>query len=166
MHPAIKTQTAEEIIYQILAGTARRSVRLPYLSKVRFTLQKAHGRLYELRSIYDLFARVSRNSPSADIVRLTREREVEWKREIGEGEEKQREGLRYLERVRAEVVSLGLAQVATALVYSDYIAKNKMLFVRLDESLRGRLIGRSGATIKQIQDRVGVTIKFEKLSVV
>lgn len=166
MHPAIKTQTAEQIIYQILAGTARRSLRLPYLSKVRFTLQKAHGRLYELRSIYDLFARVSRNSPSADIVRLTREREVEWKREIGEGEEKQREGLRYFERVRAEVVSLGLAQVATALVYSDYIAKNKLLFVRLDESLRGRLIGRSGATIKQIQDRVGVTIKFEKLSVV
>ena len=107
---------------------------------------------------------MSRNSLSADIVRLTREREVEWKREIGEGEEKQREGLRYFERVRAEVGSLGLSQVATALVYSDYIAKNKLLFIRLDESLRGRLIGRGGTTIKQIQDRVGVTIKFEKLS--
>jgi hypothetical protein len=164
-HPAIKTQTAEQLVYQMLAGTAlRRSLRLPFLSKVRFTLQKAHGRLYELQSIYDLFARVSRGSSSVDLLRLVREREPEWKREIGEEGTRQREGLRHFERVRAELVSLGLGQIATALVYSDYRATHKRLFVRLDESLRGRMVGRGGATIKQIQDRTGVTITFERLS--
>ncbi|HEX7681168.1 MAG TPA: KH domain-containing protein, partial [Thermoanaerobaculia bacterium] len=161
----IKTQTAEQIIYQILAGTAmRRSLRLPFLSKVRFTLQKAHGRIYELQSIYDLFARVSRGSSSEDMVRLARERELEWKKEIADEERKQNDGLRFFEKVRAELVSIGLTQVATALMYSDYRANNKRLFVRLDDSLRGLLIGRGGVTIKQIQDRVGVTITFEKLS--
>jgi hypothetical protein len=167
MHPAIKNQTAEQIIFQVLAGTAlRRSIRLPYLSKVRFTLQKAHGRLYELRVIYELFTKVIRNPSSADFARLVRERDVDWKRELVEVGRKQNEGALYFERVRAELVSLGLSQVAAGLVYSDYIAKNKLLFVRLEESLRGRLIGRGGATIKQIQDRVGVMIKFEKLSAV
>lgn len=165
VHPAIKTQTAEQIIYQIVAGTSmRRALRLPFLSRVRFTLQKAHGRIYELQSIYDLFGKVSRSSSSPDMVRLAREREIEWRKEIADEERKQNEGLRYFEKVRGELVSIGLAQVATALVYSDYRANNKRLFVRLDDSLRGRLIGRGGATIKQIQDRVGVTITFEKLS--
>lgn len=164
LHPAIKTLTAEQIIYQILAGTVLRRSRLPFLSKVRFTLQKAHGRIYELQSIYDLFARVIRNSSSADIAQLARNSEADWKREIAGGEDKRKEGLRYFEKLKAELISIGLPQVATGLVYSDYIANNKWLFVRLDDSLRGLMIGRGGATIKPIQDRLGVSIKFEKLS--
>ena len=59
-----------------------------------------------------------------------------------------------------------LERVAAAMSYSEYKERgdDKKLFINLDESLRGFLIGRQGATIKSIEARLGVRVQFERLS--
>jgi hypothetical protein len=72
----------------------------------------------------------------------------------------------YFEQLKRELRSRNLDMVADGLSYSEYKERDgaKSLFVNLDDSLRGRLVGRQGATIKSIEANLGIRVRFERLS--
>jgi len=164
------------VAYEVVAGSAMRggASRLPTLGAVRHILQNARGRFYELPAIFEMFrslhAALTKNTRLQDEMgRALRDRESFWRKELEQVATKKTDGMIHFERLKAELHSrnsMHLERVAAAMSYSEYKERgdDKKLFINLDESLRGFLIGRQGATIKSIEARLGVRVQFERLS--
>jgi hypothetical protein len=172
-HRRVKDFTDPQVIYEVVAASSMRrggGWRLPNLGSVRHILQKSRGRFYELPVIFDMFQSLSRSLNNTwlqrEMVRALHERETSWRRELQQVQTKKMNGMVYFEQLKRELRARNLDPVAEALSYSEYKERDgvKLLFVNLDESLRGRLVGKQGVTIKSIEANLGVRIKFERLS--
>lgn len=172
-HRRVKDFTDAQVIYEVVAASSMRrggGWRLPTLGSVRHILQNARGRFYELPQIYNMFQSLSHSLTGTwlqrEMGRALHERESFWQRELREKQAKKMDGMIYFEQLKRELRSRSLDQVADALSYSEYKERenDKILFVNLDELLRGRLVGRQGVTIKSIEAKLGVRIRFERLS--
>ena len=185
-HRNVKSLSDQQMIFQIVAGTANRQLRLeargrsrrqagslylPTVNSIRHILLHARQRPYDIRVIYPWFTALGQLSGKPAplqhaMAQLIRDRDMFWKEELRRAQEKGQVGLQYFERVKAEYRAMGLDQVADALRFSDYreprSTSDKLLFVYLEENLRGLFIGAGGKNIKQVQERVGVKVSFEK----
>ena len=162
-----------DLIFQLVAGTVARRRRgwsrthLPSLNAVRHTFLNVRGRPYDLATLgllFDnVFAKLDKSKVlEGDMARLIQEHAQVRRAGIEKNEKEQSVGRRHFEKLQRELVSMGLGSIASALVYSDFRASKNMLFVRLSQQLRGRLIGRGGSTIRDLEVRVGVDLKFER----
>ncbi|HST51502.1 MAG TPA: KH domain-containing protein [Pyrinomonadaceae bacterium] len=173
-HRRTSSLSDAQVAYEVVAGSAMRrgnAWRLPTLGSVRHILQNARGRFYELPAIQELFRSLARSYSGntrlqSEMVRMIREREPLWQREIDGNRDKQRNGMVYFEQLKAAYRAKGLERVAEGLIYSDYKERgeNRLLIVDLDASLKGLFIGRQGVTKKEIEARLGVRVKLEELS--
>lgn len=185
-HRSIRDLRDDQLIYQMVAGTAKRKQKhredrqnLPSLQSVRHILLKVRRQSYDLRTINQMFESLAsrlrqRNDFEKMMGRLlewhTQTRDKNLLRDEGEKEI----GRQVFERVKQEYIRRNLVEVAAALVFSDYKpiriqsdAKQPgklqfpLLFVRLDSVWRGRFFGRGGATIKEIGELLNVKINIE-----
>lgn len=173
-HRNISGLSDSQVTYEVVGCSAMRrgnAWRLPTLGSVRHILQNARGRFYEPPVIYELFRSLSRSLTrdtrlQEEMGRMLRDREPFWQQELKRGAAKLADGRMYFERLKAELRAKNLDRVAEGLSYSDYTEREsgKLLFVNLDESLKGLFIGRQGSTKKDIEARLGVRIQFERLS--
>ena len=190
-HRLVKSLADDQMIFQIVAGTANRqlglearrqgrgrpaALYLPTLNSIRHILLHARQRPYDIQVIYPWFRRFadlagkSMPLPRA-MAQLVHGRDANWKEELRRAQEKGQIGLQYFEKVKAEYRAIRLDQVADALRFSDYREtrptpdkpeSQKLLFVYLDEKLRGLFIGKDGKNRNQVQERLGIRVNFEK----
>ena len=164
----------------------RARVYLPTLPAVRRILMKARDRLYEVADVSHLFDRLEQQLQGQSPLRrrmkeLVSENRDSRSKAVAKHEDEKEAGRRIFARVQAELEGMGLGEVAAALVFTDYRPSwgvqggrpdrggkpapsnlTGCIFVRLPTELRGFLIGRGGATINELQRRVGVKISFER----
>jgi predicted PilT family ATPase len=80
------------------------------------------------------------------------------------GEENdQSEGLRRFAELQRILAELGHAEMAAQVSMSVFKPRTGDLWVRVPEQLKPRFIGKQGSTIKEMQRRLGLTIKLERL---
>jgi hypothetical protein len=175
------------VIFQLTAGTVvlraeeRGRHGLPTLPAVRRILMKSRNRHYEVEQVSALFERLSatltgqtplRRDMKALVARNTEARA----RAVSRHHDEKEQGRQVFARILAELRASDLDQVADALGFSDYRPAfgggttrrsdglEGAVFVRVPPDLRGLLIGRGGATINELQRRVGTRIIFERES--
>jgi hypothetical protein len=173
-HQGLRQFGDSDLIYQLVAGTAARRRRgwsrthLPSLNAVRHTFLNVRGKPYDPSTLSQLFdtvaAKLDRSKGlEGEMAYLIQENAPRRKEGVKKNEEAQALGRQHFEKLRRVLVSMGLDPIANALVYSDFRASTNVLYVHLPQQLRGRLIGRGGSTIRDIETRVGVEkIKFER----
>lgn len=171
-HSRTARLSAAEVVFQVTAATAVRSLlwhgrdSLPSLSYLRYTLQKATGRKFELADILALFLQVTLARPDLqqEVTDLRAKKLGHWKREIEEAGKRQDRGRELFEAVVDKYRELGFDEVADHLTFSDFSAPKRLLFVTLPEQYRGLFIGSGGANVKAVSAAVGLAnINFEKL---
>lgn len=185
-HCRIKNLQDSQIIYQIVAATATRKMNeprafhdLPSLQSVKHIFLKARSRNYGLEAVnqmfVDIIARTGNQSPlqSSMMKLLDKHKQFRQQNIIRDQQEKQ-QGLQIFEQLKQLLYQMEQNEIAEKIVFSDYRPKNEKiisdsgpkvgtLYIRLPDDLRGRLIGKGGSNIKQIEIRLnGVSVKFEK----
>jgi hypothetical protein len=168
-----------------VSSERRGRIHLPTLPAVRRILMKSRNRLYEVVDVNRLFDLLEEELQGPTPLRqhmrelVAENREVR-SRAIAKHEDEKDAGRQIFARIQDELRGMGLAEVAASLVFTDYRpswgAKGSRpgrapdpqpefagcVFVRLPTALRGRLVGRGGSTIKELQRRVRVKISFER----
>ncbi|AGL18919.1 KH domain-containing protein [Actinoplanes sp. N902-109] len=156
-----------EVVEQIVRGTrARRRgtarvPKLPRLSTLRHIFINVRQHLYDLSTLYDLVRTPGSTDPG--LRPLLSEHDAGWLEELRVDEIEGREGERRFAALQQIMADLGYADLAGRLSLSVYKPRTGDLWVRVPEELRSRFIGRQGSTIKELQRRLGLTIKLEKL---
>lgn len=167
-HPSPTRLSAAEVVFQVTAATADRRltrrtggrVALPSLSYLRYTLQKATGRMHRPTDIHGLFQQVSvpRTDLQRSITDLRGGRAGLWERELAKYAETQATGERFLDQAKAEFRRRGLGDVADRLVLSEYIGgANGWLFVHLPATHVPRFLSANRA--------VAAALKLTKLEI-
>lgn len=173
-HRNIRPLRDDEVLYQVVAATAirklvdRRSRQyLPSLQSVHHILLKARDRAYGIPAINDLFtglaARIGQKTELEQIMSEMLRRHADYRQEnIKRDQSEKRLGLPIFEKLKTQLRYAGLTEIADQLIFSDYRPKANVIFVRLPQTLRGRMIGRSGSRIKELGQAIGAKIDFER----
>jgi hypothetical protein len=175
------------VIFQLTAGTVilraeeRGRHGLPTVPAVRRILMKSRNRHYEIEQVGALFERLEASLTGQTPLRremkalVARNSDARARAVLRHHDEKEL-GRQVFARILAELRASDLDVVADALAFSDYRpafggggprrieGQQGAVFVRVPVALRGLLIGRGGATINELQRRVGTRIIFERES--
>jgi predicted RNA-binding protein YlqC (UPF0109 family) len=160
------------LIRLIIAGTAARrlqtrsQVRLARLNHERhiiLNVKKRNTPIHVLAPLFDdLERRFSGDTALArEMASVLRQHASVRGRELENETTSRGRGQEHFDRLRTKLVVMGLVEIANQLRFCDFRPGANLLFVDLPEQYRGKLIGRQGSTIKQLQTLIGVDIKFE-----
>ena len=173
-HARINNLSLETIIFQVVLATAKRNInkkqkfkeqRLPSLGSIKHILIKGLGIQKDLQTIYNgilIFKSALQhdNLSRQIIIDIDRVSEI-WNKELKNSKEHDETGMKIFEVLKSYLINSRQDDIAAVIRYSDYRANKKILFIRVDESKRGFLIGKQGQNIKKINEYLGVTIQFE-----
>ncbi|MEU3455015.1 hypothetical protein ABZ671_15650 [Micromonospora sp. NPDC006766] len=170
-HAVLPRLSRHEIAYQILAGTAargrgrNRAPRLPGLRTIRHIFINVRRELVEVAEIQDLMrAAAGRAGPrNRALDELIAEHRAAWAREVKEDADRMEEGQRHFGVLQSLLVGLGQADLAERIRLSEFKPHANQLWVRVPDEIKARFIGRQGTTIKELERRLGLKIKLEKL---
>jgi hypothetical protein len=163
----LPTLSREDLVLQILTGTqARRrgsvrSPKLPRLSTMRHIFINVQHQLLSLAMLNDVVERAGATDRA--LQPLLQEHGPGWQVEVRVEKEDETEGLRRFAALQQILADLGHAEMATRVSMSVFKPRSGDLWVRVPEDLKPRFIGRQGSTIKEMQRRLGLTIKLERL---
>lgn len=170
-HAALPRLSRHEIAYQILAGTAargrgrNRAPRLPGLRTVRHIFINVRRELVSVAEINDLMhhaaARPGPRNRALD--ELIAEHRDAWAREVAGAADVREAGERHFAVLRSLLIGLGYADLAQLIELSEFKPNANQLWVKVPDAAKARFIGRQGATIKELQSRLGLKIVLEKL---
>ncbi|MFD9123495.1 KH domain-containing protein [Kitasatospora sp. NPDC059571] len=163
----------EDLIFQIVASTAQRSIhrrrmpaRLPRLSVVRHIFINVRNEALDVAVLDELFSVVRRQlSGSQRDVAMASLMDVHAEvrqQDLARFTDEHAEGRRHFESLLTLLRADGQADLASGIAFSDYRPKVNKLFVRVPPDLAGLFIGRRGATIRSLNQRLGVTLELEK----
>jgi hypothetical protein len=173
-HRNIPALGDDQILYQVVAATAMRKLAeprsrqdLPSLQSVHHILLKARNRAYGIPAINQLFTTLTaltgrgtrlENTMSEMLGRHAQYRQANIERDQSE----KQQGLPIFERLKLQLRATGMSEIADQLTFSDYRPKTRVIYVRLPEMWRGRMIGKGGTRIKQLGEAIGAKIDFER----
>lgn len=177
-HSDVRSLTADELMYQICAGGARRrDVRIPTLRAFGHNLRRSgHPELaVDYRSIRSrlkaLEADLGRRG-HADSVRAIGRAAPRWDRELADTEGDSKKGELLMERLRQLVRGQDArwgAEIAAQLRLAEFRKARSgpggdraaILWIRLPDALRGHFIGPKGARVNAYKSQLGVEIRIE-----
>jgi hypothetical protein len=173
-HANIKQQTERNILYQMVVVTVKRNSKrrryreyLPSLMSIRHIFINAKNEVYDPVDINHRLDRLeqefraSNGKFAQDMAKLIQQSKPRRKQDIDRFGGQQLQGQTIFRKLQEKLVLQGEDIVVANLRFSDYRPRNKLLFIYLDQQYRGRLIGRGGTKIKQLQQELDVRIKFE-----
>lgn len=183
-HRRIRELADADVIWQVVAGTAFRHMQkggqrypLPTLGSIKNILLKGRKRFYDEHVACELYRALQtqiRGIPRMSAVQqkmfeLLNRASDRWTSDVGRAQTRRDQGRSYLEKLKQELVKVGLPEIASAAEMTDFVPEyvkgpptRSMLFVRLPSELKGRFIGKAGARIKDLAQRIGCEIGFEK----
>jgi hypothetical protein len=180
-HTNIKQLSEAEILYQMVAITARRVtirrsnrrrqnqdfIDLPSLMSMRHIYINAKNQLIapsELDKRLELLKnglQASGNQSSQEMGILIEKNKQKRNRELQTFASDQQQGQDIFYKLQEKLRLQGEDILVSNLRFADYRPNKKILFVYLDSQYRGRLVGKEGAKIKPLQEYLGVRIQFE-----
>ncbi|WP_306321591.1 MULTISPECIES: hypothetical protein [unclassified Streptomyces] len=185
-HQRLRSTSPEGLIDIVLAGTvarggghrgrsaSRRRVELPRISIVRHILINTRRTVLDMESIDRLFTDLQRtlraraadknakDDTAAAAVRLIDRHAASRREDIERFREQHVEGRGHFDRMVQQLRRGGQRELAGAVTFSDYRPRSRILFVRVPGRLRSAFLGPGGATVKDLERRVGVDIKLER----
>jgi hypothetical protein len=185
LHRAIRSLSDAEVAWQLVAGTAVRHERgdehrynLPSLPSLKNILLKARRQQYSAQSVLVFFQQVEaqlraihqRSKLHDRMLRLIGREKPRWTEQAQRERDEFSTGAEVLQRLKQELLSMGLTELASAVQMTDYRPRfikgpppRPALFVKIPDHLRSRFIGRQGTTIKVLAQHLGVELKLEEL---
>ncbi|GAB1329990.1 KH domain-containing protein [Streptomyces sennicomposti] len=187
-HRGLRASDPATLVALMLAGTAarsqaRRSARspsqarraafLPRLGIVRHIFINTCNQVLDMSTVDSLFVRLqrelSRRGASNDRRDLTEralhlldQHAASRREDVQRFRDSHEEGRRHLDRLRTLLRQSGKQQLADAVDFSDYRPRSNILFVKVPKELQGRFKGTRGAVVKELEARLGITIKLER----
>ena len=181
---ALKSAAPETLTELILAGTAarsrgrggtpqrpggRRQAFLPRLSIVRHIFINTCDRRMDMSSLDALFTALRRQAagdPDRRLAeaaqRLLDDHAPSRREDVRRFDVAHDEGRVHLARLVALLREKGRGQIADAVGFSDYRPAKRILFVLLPAELRGRFIGTGRANVRELEQRLGISIQLER----
>jgi len=183
-HRNIKDLADPDILWQIVAGTVVRNgkgnrtfYRLPTLGSVKNILLKGRRQFYSeeiARNLYEqlrakLRLESTRSSVHMEMLRLLDRSSTEWTARVAAAQDRNRDGLVYLARLKAALTRQGLSDIAIQVEMTSFIPNfikgptpRPCLFVKLPQSEIGRFVGRNGSRKELLSQAAGCEIRLEK----
>jgi len=186
LHRRIKELNDDDVIWQVVAGTAVRHVRaergdeqyfLPTLGSVKNILIKGRNQFYDESQALALYQSLQAQIRSradggklVDKMRWLLDRAASsWGRRIVRMSERRAEGAKYFALLLTLLQRKGEFDLAEAIAMSDFIPNfvrgnppKPGLFVRIPATLRGRFIGSKGVNIRAYSAQLGCEVELEK----
>jgi hypothetical protein len=167
-HRRLPALSPEDLVLQIIAGTVRRRgrarlPRLPRLSTVRHIFINVRRQLLSIADLYAVADRSVRDRGDPAVRSLIDEHRPGWQAEVQNEVDTVGKGRLHFAQLQSVLVGLGFADMAPRVTFSEFKPHSGDLYVRVPDDLKARFIGRQGSTIKAIQQRLGLTVKLERL---
>lgn len=172
-HKHVRRLQDDQILFQMIAATANRSLRsrkrwwkLPSLQSFGHIFLNTRDKRYDLHSLSSQIENATRSLGEGrlhkEMKKIVREGKQNRARDLARAASESEVGQKHFDRLKNLLVQKGWADLANALRYSDFKPKRQWLFVDCEPDYRGRLIGRGGSTIKALSAELGIQIKTER----
>lgn len=175
-HNRVGTFSQEEIIFQIISGTATRNLRkfkkfqrtfLPTLQMIKYIFINTQNTVFEIPKIYemikDVYWGLDKNTKLGKQMVLEIENSFrKWDEDIKRASNSKEIGLSFFNTLKNTLLLSNHSELAASISFSDYSSRTNILFIRLPIGLRGKLIGKGGSHINELQRIVGCKISFER----
>jgi hypothetical protein len=181
-HARVKTLTEDEILYQMVAITARRRskqprrrpdrpqemITIPSLMSIRHIYINTQNKVVKpeaINSRLDVFLSQLKTRPgdrlAQDMAWLIEQSGSRREREMGKVELQLEQGKIIFNKLVEKLSLQGEYLLAENVRFADYRPFKNLLFIYLDAQYRGRFIGRRGSKKIALQEYLGVKIQFE-----
>lgn len=181
-HARVKSLSEDEILYQMVAITARRKgkqprrrsnrpqevIAIPSLMSIRHIFINTQNKVVNPDAInlkLDQFVSQLRTRQAdrltQDMVSLIEQSRSRREREMSYFASEQEQGQIIFNRLVERLSLLGEYTLAENVRFADYRPRKKLLFIYLDAPYQGRFIGSHGIKIKALEQYLEVKIQFE-----